>query len=100
VFTLSISGINFDGENTTIRFSPTLQFLKLRGCPKSIFWTAPNFYDSAEGTKSQILCSFWPACGPKTAVVKDFCASGRVILEKGCPNSFLDSPEELPKNNR
>jgi hypothetical protein len=40
--------------------------------------------------KAQIslkLCSFWPACGPKTALNEDFSAFGRLIEVQGCPKN-------------
>jgi hypothetical protein len=38
-----------------------------RGCPKRKFWAASYYNYSAKGTKILIVCSFWPASGPKTA---------------------------------
>jgi hypothetical protein len=40
------------------------------------------------------LCSFWPACGPKTGFNEDFNAFGKVIVERGCPKfSFWTAPK-------
>jgi hypothetical protein len=45
--------------------------------------------------KNLIICSFWPACGPKTAESKDLFLSLAELIQCGIVQKLLlDSPKE------